>query len=168
VPDLLLLDINMPYMDGMEAALAIRKRLPNIIIVFITMYYKPEIIAFAKQHHINGFITKTVMASELRSALRKILNGEKVFIIPEQFQKPESSMPEDEFICQFKLSPREIEVIQWIEKGITTKEIALKLGLRYLTVETHRKNIFRKLKVKNAAELVAFSTKYKKKSSYDL
>lgn len=155
IPDLLLLDINMPFMDGLEAARLIKTRLPNIKIIFLSMYWDSKILAFVKEHNINGFIMKTVMAMDLKEAIQKVINGQTVFLLPEHVHKGEMSYPDDEFGKQFKLSPRETEIIKLIKEGNSTKQISELLFLSAHTVETHRKNIFRKLQVKNVAELIA-------------
>jgi DNA-binding NarL/FixJ family response regulator len=156
--DLILLDINMPLMDGMAAALEIKRRLPAVKILFLSMYFNSKILSFARQNHINGFLLKSTTASELKEAIADILSGNDRYSDVQENSPAQNILPEDEFQQKFKLSPREIEVIRLIRNGRTTKEIADVLCLSFFTVETHRKNIFRKLEIKNMAELVAFAT----------
>lgn len=157
VPDLILLDINMPYMDGLEAAAELKKRTPSLKIIFLSMYYDTKIINFAKENKINGFIIKNTTAPELKEAIAEVLKGNEKYVTPES-NLPLQPMTEfEEFTRKLKLSPREVEIIQLVKLGKTTKEIADKLFLSVFTIETHRKNIYRKLGVKNSAELSAFA-----------
>ncbi|MGF7230234.1 response regulator [Arachidicoccus sp.] len=154
-PDLILLDINMPYLNGIEAATAIRKKNPLVKIVFVSMYFDEKIITESRALHVNGFISKDTTADDLKLFLQRIINGEIVF--------PQEKMPirnnADNFIAGHKLSNREIEIIQLIKRGLTSKEIACDLYLSELTIETHRKNIFRKLNVRTSAALIDFASK---------
>jgi len=157
--DLLLLDINMPYMDGLEAAKAVRLRMPTIKIVFISMYYDSGMTSFARQHGIQGFISKSIMAPDLKNALQEVMGGGTSYIMPET-PRAEFAGPQDELSRKFSLSARELEVVGLIREGNSTKQISDILHLSAFTVETHRKNIYRKLQVKNMAELVALTTRY--------
>jgi DNA-binding NarL/FixJ family response regulator len=154
-PDLLLLDINMPYMDGMEAAANVRKNHPSIKIIFLSMYFDRKMITTARQLGANGFVTKTVMAPVLKDVLIRVMAGENVFILPERTQLPQPAGDSDAFARQYKLSTRELEIIGLIKEGKSTKAISDQLFLSVYTIETHRKNIFRKLQVKNVMELIA-------------
>lgn len=156
-PDLILLDINMPYMTGMDAAQIIKKAMPNIKLVFLSMYYDAKIIALAKQYGANGFIIKNTTASDLKDALFKIIQGAEVFDLPKGFIKQPTELIEDVFTKRYKLSPREIEIIQLIKQGKSTKEIADALFLSVFTVETHRKNMFKKLNVVSVGQLISFA-----------
>jgi DNA-binding NarL/FixJ family response regulator len=156
-PDLILLDINMPFMTGMEAAQAIKKTMPDIKLVFLSMYYDAKIIAHTKQYGINGFIVKDVTATELKEALLKVMQGETVFLLSNDYLQQPAPAPGDDFVKRYKLSPREIEIIQLIKKGKSTKEISEELSLSVFTIETHRKNIFRKLNIASVGQLISFA-----------
>lgn len=159
-PDLILLDINMPYMDGMEAALIIKKQSPEIKVVLLSMYYDTKIITTAKTNHIDGFIVKDITAPELKSAILNVMSGQQVFILPEAIRENVNSKITDSFLDRYKLSVREIEIINLIRKGKSNKEIAYELELSNYTIETHRKNIYRKLDLQGTAELIQFAIKY--------
>lgn len=156
-PDIVLLDINMPYMTGMEAAQIIKKSMPEIKLVFLSMYYDNKIISLAKQYGVNGFIIKNTTAADLKNALMRVMKGETVFVMSNDFLKQPIEVKEDDFTKRFKLSPREIEIIQLIKQGKSTKEIADELSLSVFTIETHRKNIFRKLDIASVGQLISFA-----------
>lgn len=159
-PDLILLDINMPFMDGMEAALIIKKQSPEIKVVLLSMYYDAKIITTAKTNHIDGFIIKDITAPELKNAILNVMSGQQVFILPQAIRENVQSKITDSFLDRYKLSVREIEIINLIRKGKSNKEIAYELELSNYTIETHRKNIYRKLDLQGTAELIQFAIKY--------
>lgn len=162
LPDIILLDISMPFMDGLETAKLIKQKQPSIKIVFISMHYDSGIKTFIQKNNISGFVIKNISARELKEALGKVIAGDKVFIFPPQLQQPKTPapIPGSEFINQYKLTKTEVAIIKLIAGGDNTKAIADKRNLSYLTVESHRKNILRKLQAKNMAEVVAFAVKY--------
>lgn len=157
--DIIISDINMPQLSGMEAALKIREINPMQKIVFVSMYYDNTIEAFCKKHFINGFLPKDSTAEELFEGLEKIYNGHLVF--PKQVAVGKEIAPlnakQEQFLMKLKLSHREIEIIQLIKSGKSSREIASELFLSEYTIETHRKNIFRKLNVKSVAGLIEFA-----------
>lgn len=156
-PDIILLDINMPFMSGLESAVQIRKKFSNIKIVFISMHYDVRYKTFIRDHGIEGFIIKNIGASGLRDALQKIIGGEQVFLPPSETQFLPAMLPETGFMKLYKLTKTEIEIIELMAGGDSTKMIADKRKLSNLTVETHRKNIFRKLNARNLADVVSFA-----------
>lgn len=162
-PDIILLDINMPFLNGLDTAILIKKNKPAVKVVFISMHYDTSIKTFINKNNINGFVNKNISAKELKDILLKVSAGEKVFIasLPGQLQETTAeTAPGTEFISQHKLTKTEVSIIKQIAEGDTTKGIADKRGLSYLTVESHRKNILRKLKAKNMTEVIAFAVKY--------
>jgi len=162
-PNLILMDINMPFLNGIDAAFAIKKNMPEIKIVFLSMYVDLKILALVKDNNFNGFIVKDTTAPLLKNVLLDIVEGKTSFLLPEQYlQKNEdfNLLPNDGFTNAFKLSAREIEIIQLIKDGRQSKEIAEDLNLSFYTIETHRKNIYHKLNLQGVAELIAFAIRH--------
>jgi DNA-binding NarL/FixJ family response regulator len=158
-PQLILLDINMPNLSGTDAALMIRRKFEKVKIAFITMYNEPKILRFCKANNIDGYLLKQTSASELKIALQQIIEGKQVFWGQNDTgeKKADNAAFEESFASKLKLSKREIEIISIIKQGFTSKEIAAQLFLSEFTIETHRKNIFRKLQVTSVAALVQFT-----------
>lgn len=158
VPDLILLDINMPYMNGLDAAKEIGRRMPDIKIVFLSMYFDAKLIASAKENGVKGFILKDIIAPLLKEKLIHVANGGSCFDLPLPQTSTEPVWQQDDFANKLKLSPREIEIIKLIKVGHGNKQISAQLGLRIYTIETHRKNIYRKLNLKGVGELIQFAS----------
>jgi DNA-binding NarL/FixJ family response regulator len=156
-PDLILMDINMPQMDGLTTAKEIRTLFPAIKIIFITMYYDPNIISICKEQGVHGYVTKDTTADVMKEAITAVMAGGTVYLDKETQMEPKNAFRDDDFIQKFKLSPRELEIIGQIKTGATSKQIAEQLGLSELTIETHRKNIFRKLGFRSMADLIRFA-----------
>jgi len=159
VPDLILMDINMPNLSGIDAAISVKKHYPEVKIIFLTMYQERSIINKCMQYG-DGYLSKSSTADELTTAIQKVMSGD-IFTLP----NAETSSPpglnqsiNDELSKKYKLTKREIELILLLKEGMTTKEIADSLFLSFYTIDTHRKNIFRKLEVKNLAGLINFAT----------
>ncbi|TKC65009.1 response regulator transcription factor [Pedobacter hiemivivus] len=160
VPDLILLDINMPYMNGLEAAKKIRQRMPDIKIVFLSMYFDAKLIAAAKEDGVKGFILKDIIAPLLKEKMIHIANGDTCFDLPFQKTSTTPAWQQDDFANKLKLSPREIEIIKLIKLGQGNKQISAQLSLSIYTIETHRKNIYRKLNLKGVGELIQFASEH--------
>lgn len=154
VPDLILMDILMPYMNGIEAAKQIQKDFPAVRIIFISMYEENNIIKQCMQYG-HGYMPKASTTDELIHIINTVMAGNTCYYNTRQNSLPQNY--NDDLIKKYKLTKREIELIQLLKNGLTTKEVANKLFLSSLTIETHRKNIFRKLEVKNITELIVFA-----------
>ena len=154
-PDLVLLDINMPGMNGLEALRYIKQSWPSINIIMLSTYNEEHLIEKAKQSGANGYLLKNCNKGELLQTIRLVFKGKSCF----PYQKPLvlSGFDEnDTFLKQFSLSKRENEIIRLIKEGYTNQRIADKLYLSIYTVETHRKNIMQKLQLKSPAALIKF------------
>lgn len=154
VPDLVILDNQMPQKSGLEVCPEIKQQYPYLKVVFISMLDEWHIIKEIADAGADGFIPKTTDASLLKSTLRAICRGEQVFISPKK-NNPLHTATANLGIEQ--LTSREREVIKMIKEGKTTKQIADLLFLSEFTVETHRKNILRKLQLGSASELIAYA-----------
>lgn len=155
VPDLVILDIQMPTgMDGLATCVQIKKRYPESKVMFISMFELSTLMREAKTAGANGYISKTSDAAVVKSTIRAILGGNDTFLTS---QKTETNSTEVLPPQLYILSKREKEIIGLIKEGKTSKNIADILNLSHYTVETHRKNIFKKLQLKSVSELVAFA-----------
>ena len=163
MPDLVLTDINMPIMDGIEACTIATKKYPDINIIALSMndeqeYYYKMIQAGAK-----GFVLKQSNKETLKEAINEVVSGRSYF--PEDIlRKIIFKIGTEDFIEQklrnsYKLTKREKEVLGLICQGYTNVEIAEKLFLSPKTIEGHRSNLLSKTETKNAAHLVMFSVK---------
>jgi DNA-binding NarL/FixJ family response regulator len=152
-PDVLLVDITMPGMSGLEALEEIRKEDAYLKIIILTMHEEREYVLKAIRKGANGFLLKNVEKQELETAIKSVHEGGKYFspfvinILAESVSKPEKEEPAE-------ISAREKEVLELVAKGFSTKHIADQLGISFRTVESHRINMLKKLKVSNSAELI--------------
>lgn len=152
--EVVLLDIDMPIMNGMEACLEIKKRFPKVKILALTMYNQPSIIRQIMKNGASGYILKNTSKEELLDAIHAVMRGD-IFLsrkasesLVNEFTQPQTTA----FIPE--ITNREKEVLQLIVDGCTTPEIAQKLFISPNTAETHRRNLLAKLGVRNTAELV--------------
>lgn len=165
-PHVLLLDINMPEMDGLEVTRMLRKDYPEIRIIILSMYLEKEFIKDLLGAGISGYILKNTGIKELEQAILAVSKGEKYFSSDVALRMMDAQTA-TEYPDKFgdkselsKLTEREIDVLKLIALEQTTPEIAEKLFISTYTVETHRKNLIRKLNVKNIAGLVKFAVQH--------
>ena len=157
--DIVLLDVNMPEMDGIEATAKIRAAFPDIKIIMLTMYNNHEFILSLMNAGASGYVLKNTGKKELLEAIKTVHEGKIYYskdvteTILQNFSKP----PAEQKLEAVQLTEREKEVLKLIALEYTTPEIAEKLFISTNTVETHRKNLMSKLKVKNIAGLVKFA-----------
>jgi DNA-binding NarL/FixJ family response regulator len=155
--DLVILDLNIPGKDGLKCLSIIKQRYPQIKVLILTSYNQPELIKEVKLMKADGFIVKNSSSSELKSAITQVLNGEKFFAKEKEQDEVSSLYFVDDFLKKYQLTKREVDIIKLVCSGMTSKEIAGNLFLSEFTVNTHRKNIFRKLNVQNIAGLMNFA-----------
>jgi len=161
--DCIIMDINMPILNGLEATSLIKKEKPEIKIIVVSMLSDAAIVSKMMKAGADAFINKDTGKSELLKAIDKVMNNEK-YISPEisnnlftHLTNRHVSVPENEK----HLTARELEIIRYIAEGLTNQEIAAKLFLSAVTVDTHRKNILAKLQLKNTAALVKYAAEHK-------
>jgi two-component system, NarL family, nitrate/nitrite response regulator NarL len=158
-PDLILLDINMPGINGFEALVKIKAYYPKIKVIMLSTYNEEHLIEKAKAGGANGYILKNADKAELVQTMRLVSQGQSCF----PYKQPviNSTFDEaDNFLKQFNLTKRESELLQFIKQDFTNQQMADHLHLSIYTVETHRKNIMQKLNLKNPVELTKFMLQY--------
>jgi DNA-binding NarL/FixJ family response regulator len=152
-PDLIVLDITMPLLNGIDSAIQIRKSLPGVKLVFITMHSDPAYLEAALNAGATGYVLKSAVREELLDAVKSAMEG-RIYVSPavsnenlERFSDPRRAA------VSLRLSSRERETLQLIAEGKATKEIAFILDISVKTVAFHRENIKRKLGLKTTAEM---------------
>lgn len=159
--DVLLTDIMMPEMNGQELSKIVRKDFPHIKILALSMSGSGEIVdAMINESDISGYVLKNIGKEELTHALEKIANG-GIYFGEEVLKELErhSNIKKDN--VEAHLTAREIEIVKLIEKEFSNKDIADHLFISERTVETHRKNIFRKTKTNSVIGLVKYAYEHK-------
>lgn len=158
--DLILMDINMPVLDGIEATKQIKKTHPSIKILMLTMFSSKDYIEKLLRAGADGYLLKNTDIVELKEAIDAVMLGNSYFSkevterIMEGLQKKKQ---DDKSKHLIELTEREIDVLKLIVQEYTTAEIAEKLFISPHTVETHRKNLISKLNVRNIAGLVKYA-----------
>jgi len=153
--DLVIIDINMPLMDGIQATRELSKKHPGVKILGLSMYNDRDYISDVLKAGASGYVLKNTGKESLLSAISSVQSGASY--LGEEVSKTLLSSFIKSVIPHHaieKLSDREKEVLDCIASGLTTQEIGEKLFISKNTVETHRKNLLYKLKARNTAELV--------------
>lgn len=155
-PDVILMDINLPGMSGIACVAALKKKLPTVEIIMLTIYEDSDSIFKALKAGASGYLIKSSRPETLFQAIREVYRGGATFSshiarkVVQHFQDLDKAASESE-----TLSPREDEVIGLLASGYIYKEIADKLGIGQETVRTHVKNICQKMQVRSRIEAVA-------------
>uniref|UniRef100_A0A7C3W8V5 Response regulator transcription factor n=1 Tax=Fundidesulfovibrio putealis TaxID=270496 RepID=A0A7C3W8V5_9BACT len=159
-PDVILMDLSMPRMDGADAIAEIKRRSPQTGILALTAYMEPELVKKTLAAGADGYLLKNVKADELAMAIEKVAGGcpyvcpEIAQMLIDSFVSPGGhAVLEDDGL----LTGREREVLAFIASGLTCKEVAARLDLSPKTVDTHKVNIKRKIGVKSSAEMIVYA-----------
>ena len=157
-PDVIVLDVGMPLLNGLEAARRARTRVPNIKFVFLTMYHDPNLAAAALELGAVGFVLKHSAGQELLKAIDHVLRGQS-YLTPKM--RAEDWVQSKTRARQFskEMTPRQREVVQMLAEGRPMKEVAGLLNLSEKTVEFHKHHIMHVFNLKSNADLVLFAVK---------
>lgn len=157
-PDIILVDLVMPEMDGQEMALALRKSNPDIKIMMLTGTEVDDRVYDLVAAGIEGYALKNIEPAELMGAIRSVMRGE-AYLHPDVMKKVLERMKPSEQTLLVALTPRELEVLEYMSTPNTYKKIAAQLGISEETVRSHAKNILEKMKQPNRAQAVLSAVK---------
>lgn len=158
-PDVVLLDVSMPGLNGFEAAQRLKQLVPNVKVIFVTMMTEPVYISEAFRRGAHGYVLKQCAAVELVNAIRVVLSNRRYVspqvapevreIVEHQWMRPEGFTN--------RLTDRQVEVLRLLASGYAAKEIAQSLHVSLKTVEFHKANITKKLGLKTASDLTKYA-----------
>ncbi len=155
--DIVLMDVDMPEMNGIDAVKFIKKNLPDIKVIMLTMHDEKAVIKQLKDIGADGYLIKNSPKAELINAIKSVAAGDQYFsenvneVLQRIDEKPSVSAELE------GLTEREIEIIALIAQGLSNKEIGEKLFISHRTVDTHRTNLMTKLNLHNVAGIVRFA-----------
>jgi DNA-binding NarL/FixJ family response regulator len=162
-PDLILMDVAMPGLGGLEATLEIRRRVPRAKIVVLSQYGEPEYVRRFLKAGVSGYVLKKAAGAELVAAIRAVMRGGLV-LDPEVARTAlqDTSAPDDTEApdAYESLTDREKQVLKLVAEGHTNKDIAGLLGISVKTAMSHREHVMLKLQVHNRTELVRFALRH--------
>lgn len=149
--DIVLLDINLPDISGIDFCLQAKKRLPELKILAVTSLAQRHIIEKSLESGMDGFVLKTSDINDIKEGMKEVLAGNKY--IGKGVEELISNRPSNDS-SETVITHREIEILRLIANGLTNQEIGEKLFISTSTVDSHRKNLLMKLHAKNTASLV--------------
>jgi DNA-binding NarL/FixJ family response regulator len=161
-PDLALIDLNMPLLNGLDAGAQLKQALPGVKIIVLTMTEDADIAEEAMSNWASGYLLKKSAGSELLIAVRNVLHGE-TYVTPAVKMEPVELVEPTQTKSESgrELTPRQREVLQLLAEGHTMKEVAAKLNVATRTVAFHKYRIMEEFKLENNSELLRFAMKNK-------
>ncbi len=160
-PDLLVLDIKIKKLGGLTVFNRLKDRVPDMKIILVSAHFTPEIVKSTVERGVNGLVTKNSSIESLKDAIGQILKG-AVYYSPEAYNLLRQPINSKDYNDSLKmLTPRETDVLQMVGEGYSSKEIAQAFGLSVRTIDAHRSNIMRKLKLRGATDMTRLAVKLK-------
>src|SRR6266851_5707871 len=163
-PDVVIMDIGMPNLNGLEATRQILKTNPQVKVLILTLHDSDQVVQEVLNAGARGFLLKTDAAGELVAAVEALRRGRVYFtpkvaamVLQGYLKREDGTAPEPP--ARNRLTPREREIVQLLAEGKSSKEVAAVLGLSAKTAETHRSNIMRKLDLHSVSELVLYAVR---------
>ena len=153
-PDVMLLDLNIPGKNGLEVLQETKKSNPEVKVIILTMYNNQSIVEKAIKYNANGFLLKNCSTEELYKAINHVQVSSD-FYLGDGINKSILDQNEN-FYKKIRITPREKEIIKELALGLNVPKISEKLHISPFTVETHKKNIYKKLNIHNSIDLLKF------------
>ncbi len=164
-PDVVLMDISMPVLNGLEATARIKKQAPHVRVLILSAYDNDEYITQVVRSGANGYLLKNSSAEELYAAIRSVASGHAFFspavskVIADSYVRGSAPESEPTRPSDSRLTSREREILQLVAEGHTHQEVADQLHISVRTVDTHCGNIMKKLDIHDSAGLVTYAIK---------
>jgi DNA-binding NarL/FixJ family response regulator len=164
-PDIVVMDISMPDMNGLEAARKIRKALPKTEVVVLSLHYSDQLVREIVDAGARAYIMKSDADRDLLTAIEAVANHRSFFtsraaeMLIDGFCVQSSVTESRALLMRNQLTSREREIVQLLAEGQSSKEVAVTLGISVKTAETHRANIMRKLELHSVSELVRYAVR---------
>jgi DNA-binding NarL/FixJ family response regulator len=158
--DMVLLDLHMPHLDGLETLRVLQKEFPGLKTLIFTNYNQPKLWREVRSLGARGYLLKSCTAQTLKEAVLTVADGGTWFEGEESVSGSEDAVFTDDFMKKYQITPREVEIIRKIAQGYTTKEIGEQLYVSEFTVNAHRRNICRKLDINTPVGLVNFAKEH--------
>lgn len=156
-PQVVVMDINLPELNGIETTRQLSERFPNVKVVGLSIHEKGSMVAEMINAGARGYVPKSAAADELRDAIRTVLNG-KLYVSPSVLSSLIDAERRISGTSAFNmLSERELEVLQLLAEGYCTKEVAGKLNISIPTAHTYRQHLMQKLDARGIADLVRYA-----------
>jgi DNA-binding NarL/FixJ family response regulator len=161
--DVLLSDMHMPVMNGLKLSHELRSLQPQLRIILLTMEEEEEVVQAARDAGICGYVLKKATIQEVEKAIRTVVAGKTYYMqgVSGKSANSEAAVNAEETTLMHTLSKRELQIIRMIVNDVPGSEIAKQLFISPKTVETHRRNIFRKLDIHSAVALTRIAIQYK-------
>lgn len=155
-PEVAVLDLSMPQQSGPDAARELKRRMPDVLCIILTMYAEKAYVVQALRSGVKGYVLKTQAAEDLIRAIDEVLQG-RVYLSPSIAGTVVNACLDDSEALIDPLTPRERQVLMLVAEGNTTREIAEQLCISVKTVEAHRGHVMDKLNIHETASLVRYA-----------
>lgn len=157
--DVILMDIDMPVMNGMEATKAVKRDFPNVKVISLTQHSERGMVKQLLACGSDGYLLKNIDQDELAMAIRKVNGGQNYFSSEVTMSLAGKAVEKSSTGADVEITEREIEILTLIAEGFSSKQIGEKLFISSRTVDTHRTNLMNKLDIHNIAGLIRFALK---------